>query len=620
MALFSFLLPTRKRTESLYRFLRSVVETTRRLDDIEVTLCVDTDDVESQNVSFDAVAIKTVIVPPGATLGTLLRNCFDASTGRFVIFMNDDVVLQTRDWDRGIYAAFTSFGDDIGLVYVNDLLFREKLSIFPVLSRQACLQIGVCPAEYRRYRIDNHIFDTYNLLASLGYRRIIYLPDVVFEHLNHQNTLQVEAEKFVSEDGKVYVPNPEILKIDGPLYDSLFEKRKEDALKLALLIEQLGCEEKRKNCVQALDNVFDITYRDNDFVQLMPLSTIVDSVQENSPTSKPLPEEHEWKAPAFVIEMQELESICARSPLSQRAMVTEIARHLDHYRQEQDKSKVEWLENLIARMKNVDLRSSASVPILIESYEGYNLVHYLNQILIVPISLGPLNLMKSRDRQRPEIRCARSLEAAKSIINELIREEAGSYPQEPVLLETYRDYNLVQFRAKIYAVPLSPGPIDLTNERARSNSQILAAKSVEQAKLIVDQGQTPAPRNAGNVLIDALIANTQLHNYLCEKEAKLNDLYHLLLSEYRAKIDELRQALKEQQIANSEVLAEKESTIEHLHQLLTERERIATEMLATHERILSQKEAENFDLQAEIRFLKAELEKTQIALELDRLR
>ena len=187
----------------------------------------------------------------------------------------------------------------------------------------------MCPAEYRRYRIDNHIFDTYNLLASLGYRRIIYLPDVVFEHLNHQNTLQVEAEKFVSEDGKVYVPNPEILKIDGPLYDSLFEKRKEDALKLALLIEQLGCEEKRKNCVQALDNVFDITYRDNDFVQLMPLSTIVDSVQENSPTSKPLPEEHEWKAPAFVIEMQELESICARSPLSQRAMVTEIARHLD---------------------------------------------------------------------------------------------------------------------------------------------------------------------------------------------------------------------------------------------------------------------------------------------------
>ena len=73
-------------------------------------------------------------------------------------------------------------------------------------------------------------------------------------------------------------------------------------------------------------------------------------------------------------------------------------------------------------------------------------------------------------------------------------------------------------------------------------------------------------------------------------------------------------------MANSEVLSEKESTIEYLHQLLTERERIATEMLATHERILSQKEAENFDLQAEIRFLKAELEKTQIALELDRLR
>src|SRR5439155_13020859 len=190
----------------------------------------------------------------------LHRRCFDSSTGRFVIFMNVDVVLRTRDLDRGIYAAFTSFGDDIGLVYVNDLLFREKLCIFPVLSRQACLQIGVCPAEYRRYRIDNHIFDTYNLLAFWGHRRIIYLPDVVFEHFNHQSTPQVEAEKFVSEDGKVYVPNPEILQVDAPLYDSLFQKRTEDALKLAMLIEQIGCEKKRKNYVQALDSGFDTSY------------------------------------------------------------------------------------------------------------------------------------------------------------------------------------------------------------------------------------------------------------------------------------------------------------------------------------------------------------------------
>src|SRR5712671_147744 len=208
LPLFSFLLPTRNRTEGLYRFLQSVVETTNRIEDIEVALCVDEDDPGSHNIAFEGLNVKTIIVPPGATLAELLRNCFSISTGRYVMFMNDDVILRTRDWDLGIHAAFRSFGDDIGLVYVNDLLFRERLSIFPVLSRQSCLQIGVCPAEYRRYRIDNHIFDTYNMLALVGYRQIVYLPDVVFEHLNFQTAPDTEAEKFVSEEGKVYVPNP----------------------------------------------------------------------------------------------------------------------------------------------------------------------------------------------------------------------------------------------------------------------------------------------------------------------------------------------------------------------------------------------------------------------------
>ena len=35
-----------------------------------------------------------------------------------------------------------------------------------------------------RYYIDDHIYDVFELLAKHGHSRIIYMPDVVFEHLN----------------------------------------------------------------------------------------------------------------------------------------------------------------------------------------------------------------------------------------------------------------------------------------------------------------------------------------------------------------------------------------------------------------------------------------------------
>src|SRR5207249_1333792 len=162
----------------------------------------------SHNIQFESLALRTVVTPPGATMGELNRRSFDASSGRFVMLINDDVILRTKNWDRDIYAAFASFGDDVGLIHVNDLLFREKLCTFPILSRDACLEIGICPAGYGRYRIDDHIYDTYNILALLGYRRIVYLPDVIFEHLNHQAISVGAEEKFVSEEGKVYIPNP----------------------------------------------------------------------------------------------------------------------------------------------------------------------------------------------------------------------------------------------------------------------------------------------------------------------------------------------------------------------------------------------------------------------------
>jgi len=285
LPLFSFLIPTRNRISEVNRFLRSVVDTTQRLEEIEVVFCVDEDDRGSHDINFEPVSIKTVIAPPGDNMGELNRRCFFASSGRFIMLMNDDVVLRTKNWDREIYSAFASFGDDVGLVHTNDLLFREKLCTFPILSRQACLEIGVCRPEYRRYRIDDHIYDTYNLLAYLGHRRIVYLPDVIFEHLNHQVTSDKSAEKFESEDGKIYVPNQEVLESDARIFDSLIESRKQDALKLAALINCVQHEKKTNEFTHRLKTVQDpFSYRQRDFVRVLPLSSVPEPAQNASIT------------------------------------------------------------------------------------------------------------------------------------------------------------------------------------------------------------------------------------------------------------------------------------------------------------------------------------------------
>ena len=185
MPLISFLLPTRGKPDLARRFLRSLRETAHRPAEIEVILGVDEDDPQSHSIGQEGLAVKPLILPPGLTMGGLNRACFEASTGRYVMLVNDDVIVRTPDWDAAVYATFARFDDDIALVHVNDLLFRERLCAFPILSRKACLEIGVCPACYRRYRIDDHICDTYGLLAYVGHERRIYLKDVIFEHQNY---------------------------------------------------------------------------------------------------------------------------------------------------------------------------------------------------------------------------------------------------------------------------------------------------------------------------------------------------------------------------------------------------------------------------------------------------
>ena len=227
----SLILPTRGRPDGLARFLGSLAAHTVRRDAVEVILVMDDDDPASIEFQWDeSFRVVRRVVPRGQTMGQLNTAGYEVSTGTNVMLVNDDIVVQTPGWDEQVFTAIRNHPDGVFLVHVNDGIFQERLCTFPLVSRRFCELAGsICPPEYRRYRIDDHIYNVFNLLSVLGKNRILYLPDVRFEHHN-----------FVQQAGGAieYQPDPVIHDHDTKLFDARLDGRKDLAVALLREIER----------------------------------------------------------------------------------------------------------------------------------------------------------------------------------------------------------------------------------------------------------------------------------------------------------------------------------------------------------------------------------------------
>lgn len=225
----SLIVPTRGRPEPLGRFLASIARTARFPHRIEIVLVIDDDDPDTRSVVQRQLHTRRILGAPGRTMGELNAAGYAAATGEFIMLLNDDVTARTPHWDETVVRCFRRFPDPYVLVHVNDTLIQHHLCVFPIVSRAYCeLAGGICPTEYRRYRIDDHIEDPFNMLAAIGVKRSVYLPDVIFEHANA--AIHPEA-------GRVYMSDPVILAEDAPRFEAMLPDRK--ALVLRML-ERMG--------------------------------------------------------------------------------------------------------------------------------------------------------------------------------------------------------------------------------------------------------------------------------------------------------------------------------------------------------------------------------------------
>jgi glycosyltransferase involved in cell wall biosynthesis len=233
----SLIVPTRGRPHQLRRFLDSLVATAHDPANLEVVLVIDSDDPDSSRAASHGLTVKHVIVPPGLTMGALNMAGYEASTGDVITLLNDDVVARTPGWDAAFRKCFAAFADGILLIHFNDTIFQKALCTFPVVSRRFCeLAGGICPRDYRRYRIDDHIEDIFNLLGLLGERRSLYLEDVIFEHLNYVTNEHGVRQYFAEET---------TLAIDARLFDELADERKKLTLRLKNSLAQAASARQR---------------------------------------------------------------------------------------------------------------------------------------------------------------------------------------------------------------------------------------------------------------------------------------------------------------------------------------------------------------------------------------
>lgn len=198
----SLLLPTRHRVSLINRLFNSIIASADNPAALEIVLYIDEDDKETQDISFQGLSLIKLI-GPRETMGKMTNLCYEASHGHFVMLMNDDVIFRTNAWDQKVKEAFLAFKDSIAMVYGNDLYQRGCVGTFPILSRVICEAMGgICPPEYKYSHIDTHLFDIFRKLAALGYKRNVYLSEVIFEHMHYEAGKSLMDEIYREKDSK----------------------------------------------------------------------------------------------------------------------------------------------------------------------------------------------------------------------------------------------------------------------------------------------------------------------------------------------------------------------------------------------------------------------------------
>lgn len=139
----SILIPTRNRFDSLLKAIESITSTTEHLDSVEILVRFDEDDENSlkriNELPKDKIDINVMVGKRyGYTeLHRYVNEMCEQTKGEFIVWFNDDCIIETSGWDRKI----AKYVGQVVCFYPNHRGTGSG-NIFPIINRQIYETLG----------------------------------------------------------------------------------------------------------------------------------------------------------------------------------------------------------------------------------------------------------------------------------------------------------------------------------------------------------------------------------------------------------------------------------------------------------------------------------------------
>ncbi len=196
---FSLILNSRGRVPQFVKFVNSIFEKTRDLNSIEILVRIDKDD--KQMLEFYERQLKPHPYPNmlflvgerPKNLHVSLNYLAKHSIGKYIFVLNDDVLIDSPDWDTLSFSKLESAKSKDGIIYGRthdnsvDKPPGSQYASFPIISREGYETLGfVMHQDFVGLGGDNAIYKVYN---SVG--KVVDLPEVKIDHVFHNSLSKI---------------------------------------------------------------------------------------------------------------------------------------------------------------------------------------------------------------------------------------------------------------------------------------------------------------------------------------------------------------------------------------------------------------------------------------------
>lgn len=218
----SILCPTRNRPDQLRAMIDSATKMSLKPELLEFCIYIDLDDDSYGRETF--ANNVNIIRGPRMWLSSMFNTLTTIASGEYFLWLGDDSVFLTRNWDEQLRNGIKSFSSNLGVVHVNDMAtsYPQKYATIGMVHRAWVEVFGYIFTPHLR---DNGIDFWISNVANQVSRRL-YLGEVKVEHRQYRQGKVTIDQTYIDrlDDHKTYSPLE--------IYKLLVDERRRDALLL----------------------------------------------------------------------------------------------------------------------------------------------------------------------------------------------------------------------------------------------------------------------------------------------------------------------------------------------------------------------------------------------------